>query len=59
MAKFIIETSTAKGKTWKATGTNPLTGRSITIQGGQKGVKVGKNNPVVKGRLMPATMQLA
>ena len=45
MAKFKIETSTAKGKTWKAKGTNPATGRSMTIQGGQKGVKVGKANP--------------
>lgn len=46
MAKFIIAAGTAKGKTWKATGTNPYTGRSVTIQGGQKGTPVGKNNPV-------------
>ncbi|MEO5889855.1 MAG: hypothetical protein ABIQ31_06350 [Ferruginibacter sp.] len=45
MAKFKIEKSTAKGRTWKATGTNPETGRSMTIQGGQKGTKVGKENP--------------
>jgi hypothetical protein len=45
MASFKIMRSTAKGKTWKATGTNPLTGRHMTIQGGQKGVRVGKNNP--------------
>lgn len=48
MAKFEISTGTAKGKTWKATGTNPLTGRSVTIQGGQKGTAVGKKNPSSK-----------
>ena len=45
MAQFKIESSTAKGKTWKATGTNPVTGRSMTIQGGQKGTAVGSKNP--------------
>ena len=45
MAKFTIARGTAEGKTWKATGVNPVTGRSITIQGGQKGTPVGKNNP--------------
>ncbi len=45
MAKFEISEGTAKGKTWKATGKNPATGRSLTIQGGQKGTKVGKKNP--------------
>ena len=45
MASFKIMTGTAKGKTWKAIGTNPTTGRSMTIQGGQKGTPVGKNNP--------------
>ena len=45
MAKFIISTSTAKGKTWKAVGVNPETGRKMTIQGGQKGTPVGKKNP--------------
>lgn len=45
MARFTIATGTAKGKTWKATGTNPQTGRSMTIQGGQKGTPVGKRNP--------------
>lgn len=44
MAKFKISRGTAKGKTWKATGTNPKTGRQMTIQGGQKGVKVGPGN---------------
>ena len=41
MAKFKISKATAKGKTWKATGTNPKTGRQMTIQGGQAGTKVG------------------
>ena len=45
MASFKIMPSTAKGKTWKAVGTNPLTGRQMTIQGGQKGVAVGSKNP--------------
>lgn len=45
MAQFKISAGTAKGKTWKAVGTNPATGRSMTIQGGQKGTLVGKNNP--------------
>jgi hypothetical protein len=45
MAQFKITRSTAKGKTWKATGRNPITGRSVTIHGGQKGTPVGKANP--------------
>ena len=45
MAKFKIMKGTAKGKTWKAVGRNPVTGRSVTIQGGLKGTPVGKNNP--------------
>jgi len=45
MAKFTIAAGTAKGKTWKAEGINPETGRKMTIQGGQKGTPVGKNNP--------------
>ena len=45
MAKFKISTGTAKGKTWKATGTNPDTGKPMIIQGGQKGTKVGRENP--------------
>lgn len=44
MAEFKIEKGSG-GHTWKATGTNPKTGRSMTITGGQAGVKVGKNNP--------------
>ena len=45
MARFEITKATAKGKTWKAIGVNPLTGRKMLIQGGQSGVKVGKDNP--------------
>ena len=45
MASFTIMKGTAKGKTWKAVGTNPVTGRQMTIQGGQKGTPVGKKNP--------------
>lgn len=44
MAEFKIEKGSG-GHTWKATGTNPKTGRSMTISGGQAGVKVGKKNP--------------
>lgn len=35
MAKFIVSKATAKGKAWKATGVNPVTGRQMTIQGGE------------------------
>lgn len=45
MAHFTISAGTAAGKTWKAVGKNPHTGRSLTIQGGQKGTAVGRNNP--------------
>jgi hypothetical protein len=45
MASFKIMRGTAEGKTWKATGINPISGRQVTIQGGQKGTKVGKGNP--------------
>lgn len=45
MARFKISRATSEGKTWKATGTNPVSGRAMTIQGGQAGVKVGKENP--------------
>lgn len=45
MASFKIMKGTAKGKTWKAVGTNPKTGRKVTIQGGQAGTAVGKRNP--------------
>lgn len=43
MAKFKIEKGSA-GHTWKATGTNPKTGRPMTITGGQAGVEVGSKN---------------
>ena len=45
MVSFKIIRPSAAGKTWKAVGINPVTGKSMTIQGGQKGVWVGKNNP--------------
>ena len=45
MAKFNISKATAKGKTWKATGINPVTGRTMTMQGGQAGTPVGRYNP--------------
>ncbi len=45
MARFKIESATAKGKTWKAVGINPVTGKKMTIQGGLEGTPVGKNNP--------------
>ena len=45
MALFKITKATLKEKTWKATGVNPETGRQMTIQGGQAGTLVGKNNP--------------
>ena len=49
MSKFKIETATAKGKTWKAIGVNPSTGKRMTIQGGQEGTLVGKKNPKSEG----------
>jgi hypothetical protein len=44
MATFKINTGTAKGKTWKAEGINPITKKKVILQGGQKGVAVGKKN---------------
>lgn len=41
MAKFTIKRPTQKGKSWSAVGTNPKTGRKMTISGGQAGVKPG------------------
>lgn len=43
MAEFKISKGSS-GHTWKAEGTNPKTGRPMTITGGQAGVKVGKKN---------------
>jgi hypothetical protein len=45
MATFKLSKATQEDKTWKAEGTNPDTGKKLTIQGGQKGVEVGKKNP--------------
>ena len=45
MALFKITKATLKEKTWKATGVNPETGKQMTIQGGQAGTSVGKDNP--------------
>ena len=45
MPQFKIESATAKGKTWKAVGLNPITGKKMTFQGGQEGTPVGKKNP--------------
>ena len=45
MATFKISKATQEGKTWKAEGTNPETGRKMTFQGGQEGMEVGKKNP--------------
>jgi len=59
MAQFKISAGTAKGKTWKAEGINPFTGRNITIQGGQKGTPVGKTILTVKHLLMQGMRQLA
>lgn len=41
MPKFKIMKPAAKGKSWKAVGKNPKTGRQMTIHGGQAGRKVG------------------
>jgi len=45
MAIFKITKATLDEKTWKAVGINPETGKQMTIQGGQAGTPVGKNNP--------------
>jgi hypothetical protein len=45
MANFKVSKATQEGKTWKAEGINPATGKKMTIQGGQEGVEVGKKNP--------------
>jgi hypothetical protein len=45
MANFKISKATLETKTWKAEGINPATGKKMIIQGGQHGVKVGKDNP--------------
>ena len=45
MAEFKISKTTQKGKTWKAKGVNPVTGKEVTLQGGQEGTPVGDDNP--------------
>lgn len=45
MARFTLQEGTAKGKSWKAVGKHPKTGRSHTIQGGQKGVDISDRSP--------------
>lgn len=40
MPKFKLSRDTSGGKAWKAVGTNPKTGRDMTLRGGQKGAKV-------------------
>lgn len=46
MADFKISKATQKDKTWKAVGINPVTGKKVTLQGGQEGTPVGDKNPV-------------
>lgn len=45
MARFKITRDETGKHTWKAEGTNPKTGRKMTIRGGQVGTPVGKKNP--------------
>jgi hypothetical protein len=45
MARFRITKDETGRHTWKATGNNPITGRAMTIRGGQTGTPVGKDNP--------------
>ena len=45
MARFKITRDETGKHTWKATGTNPATGKTTVIRGGQTGTLVGKNNP--------------
>lgn len=45
VAQFKISKDETGKHTWKALGTNPQTGRQVTIKGGQAGTAVGKNNP--------------
>lgn len=45
MARFKITRDETGKHTWKAVGTNPNTGRKVTIRGGQKNTPVGKDNP--------------
>lgn len=45
MAQFKITRDETGKHTWKAVGTNPETGRQMTIRGGQAGTRVGSQNP--------------
>lgn len=45
MAKFKISKDESGKHTWKAVGTNPKTGKEMTIRGGQAGTDVGDKNP--------------
>ncbi|GAB4092573.1 hypothetical protein [Flaviaesturariibacter terrae] len=45
MARFKLSRDDSGKHTWKATGTNPETGRSLTLRGGQPGTPVGRDNP--------------
>lgn len=45
MARFKLTRDDSGRHTWKAIGTNPETGREMTIRGGQPGTPVGKENP--------------
>lgn len=45
MASFKITKDESGKHTWKAVGTNPKTGKEMTIRGGQTGTPVGKKNP--------------
>lgn len=59
MADFKVSEATQEGKTWKAVGINPETGKRMTIQGGQEGVEVGKKIQKVINLLTLAMMQRA
>lgn len=45
MARFKLTRDDSGRHTWKAVGTNPETGREMTIRGGQPGTPVGRENP--------------
>ncbi|TCZ72962.1 hypothetical protein [Flaviaesturariibacter aridisoli] len=45
MARFKLSRDDSGKHTWMARGTNPETGRAVTIRGGQPGTPVGRANP--------------
>lgn len=59
LATFKINTGTAKGKTWKAEGANPITKEKVTLQDRQKRVAVGKQNPMSEKTFDESIMLLA